>query len=69
MKSLIIHPMKKLIVFDYSTGVIHVYANKRFGKTEHLDESEQVENFIRKKGHKLSECNWMVVKEVEIEYH
>ena len=62
--------MKKIIVLDYSYCVTHI-----FDFDENLYDSDDIQAFydvVNEKynlGLKESECEWMSVENVEIEYH
>ena len=61
--------MKKLYLFvlDFSSGRAHRYRLEE-GMTGKVREFEQIEDFIIKKGHSLSNCEWMTTDNPILEY-
>jgi len=53
----------QLVVLDYNRSTVEFYNIPKDW------DSDKIEEFIVKKEHKLSECNWMYSEEIEIINH
>ena len=51
-----------VIVLDYSIGGIYIYT----ADISEVEEQEKAEGFIQDKGHKFSNCHYMIVDELNL---
>ncbi len=51
-----------LTVLDFTTGKTHIYKLH----TLQAPQDEQVETIITRKGHKVSDCEWMLATGIEM---
>lgn len=49
-----------IAVLDYSVGEVHIYR---------IPEDADVAEFLKRKGHKPSECNYMMNEHIKIQTH
>ena len=54
--------MQYVYVMDYRSGEVHIY------HTEKMD-SEQIEKFVKSKGHAIQACNYMVTEYLKLHVH
>jgi hypothetical protein len=54
--------MQYIYVMDYRSGEVHIY------HTEKMD-SEEIEKFIRVKGHAIPACDYMVTEHLKLHVH